>query len=66
MHWRSGWWMHWGGGSLRGEHSWIHWGVIPWGRLGLVWWVRQEGVADISEGFQAFIMKCCRYIFDGA
>ena len=27
--------------------------------------MRQEDVADAGEGFQAFIMQCCRYIFDG-
>ena len=46
------------GGRSRGDQPWSHWGILPRGRLGLVWWVRQEYVADAGEGFQAFIMQC--------
>ena len=53
-------------GRSRGEHPWSYWGDLMWERLGLVWWVQLEYVADAGEGFQAFIMKCCWYIFDGA
>ena len=54
------------GGRSRGKHPWSHWGVLPWCWLGLVWWVRQEDVTDAGEGFRAFIVQCCRYIFDVA
>ena len=59
-----------GGGTGRGrsrvEHHWSRWGVLLWGRLGLVWRRRQEDVADAGEGFQSFGMQRGRYIFNGA
>ena len=51
-----------GVGRLRGNHPWMHCGVLPWRRLGLV---GQEDVAYEGEGFQPFICACRCHLQSG-